>query len=549
MLKSVRNVFNAGLAWPTSPTVFLFRFKDCLMTVRTRFAPSPTGYMHIGGMRTAFFNWLFAKKHGGQFILRIDDTDQERNMESALRPILDAFRWLGLMWDEGPETNGPHAPYFQSQRLHLYRAAADRLIAEGKAYRCFDTQEQIQADRSAAEKAGQQYLNIRRSCDLTPQQIEENLAAGKPWVLRFLVPRGQKIELDDAIRGHVEWDAGLMSDPVIMRGNGMPLYNFATVVDDGEMLISHVIRAEEHLPNTAIQILLHQALGHSLPVFAHIPYVAAPASREKMSKRKLDQYRKNPNFKILFDFADRVFPRLGLAQRGGLDPVMVEYYEKIGFIPAGVLNALARLGWSLDDSTEFMSLPFLIENFSLERVVKAPAGFDPEKLMSYQSHWMYELSMSDRVAGCLPFLQQAGLISASPSDADLQHVSSVVTALNERIKIFSDVLTFDFFFKNDIDISEKDFTKIFSKAGTKELLLAFRPVLDAVGDWTVSNLESVTKAFCEAQSVGLGTLNQPLRISTTGSPIGPGVFECLVLVGRDKTLARIDAALVKLANA
>lgn len=516
------------------------------MTVRTRFAPSPTGYMHIGGMRTALFNWLFAKKHGGQFILRIDDTDQERNIDSALKPILQAFRWLGLLWDEGPETNGPHAPYFQSQRLHLYRAAADRLLAEGKAYRCFDTPEMIQADRAEAEKAGKQYLNIRRSCDLSASQIEENLAAGKAWVLRYLVPRDRKIELDDAIRGHVEWDAGLMSDPVIMRGNGMPLYNFATVVDDGEMSISHVIRAEEHLPNTAIQILLHEALGNALPIFAHIPYVAAPGSKEKLSKRKLDKYRNNPQFKILFDFADKVFPRIGLAQQGGLDPVMVEYYEKIGFIPAGVLNALARLGWSLDDSTEFMSLPFLIENFSLERVVKAPAGFDPEKLLSYQAHWMYQLPLAERVAGCLPYLQQAGLVSTEPTDAERQKVEAVVASLSERIKIFSDVLTFDFFFRDEIAISEKDFTKIFSKAGTKELLLAFRPVLDAATDWTAANLEAVTRAFCDSQGVGQGTLNQPLRICTTGSPIGPGVFECLVLVGREKAIARIDAALVTL---
>ncbi len=518
------------------------------MTVRTRFAPSPTGYMHIGGMRTALFNWLFAKKHGGQFILRIDDTDQERNIESALNPILQAFRWLGLNWDEGPETNGPCAPYFQSQRLHLYRAAADRLLAEGKAYRCFDTPEQIQADRTAAEKEGRQYLNIRRSCELSPSQIEENLAAGKPWVLRFLVPREQKIELEDAIRGHVEWDAGLMSDPVIMRANGMPLYNFATVVDDGAMQISHVIRAEEHLPNTAIQILLHQALGNTLPIFAHIPYVAAPGSKEKLAKRKLDKYRNNPQFKILFDFADKVFPRIGLAQQGGLDPVMVEYYEKIGFIPAGVLNALARLGWSLDDSTELMSLPFLIENFSLERVVKAPAGFDPEKLLSYQAHWMYQLPIAERVAGCLPYLQKAGFVSAELSLAEQQYVAAVVAALNERIKLFSDVLTFDFFFKDEFAANEKDFAKIFSKAGTKELLLAFRPVLDAVTEWTAANLEAVTRAFCDSQGVGQGTLNQPLRICATGSPIGPGVFECLVLIGRDKTIARIDAALVKLAS-
>lgn len=516
------------------------------MTVRTRFAPSPTGYMHIGGMRTALFNWLFARKHGGQFILRIDDTDQERNVATALQPILQAFRWLGLNWDEGPDVNGPHAPYFQGQRNHLYRAAADRLIADGKAYRCFDTPEQIQADRAAAEKEGCQYLNVRRSCDLTPAQIDENMAAGKSWVLRFLIPRDRKIELEDAIRGHVEWDAGLMSDPVIMRANGSPLYNFATVVDDSQMQITHVIRAEEHLSNTAVQILLHEALGHTPPIFAHIPYVAAPGSKEKLSKRKLEQYRKNPQFKILFDIADKIFPRIGLSNQGGLDPVMVEYYEKVGFIPAGLLNALARLGWSLDDQTELMSLDFITQNFSLERVVKGPAGFDPEKLLSYQAHWMNQLSVDERTAGCLPYLQQAGLVPQQPSAAEQAKVRAVVAALSERIKIFSDVLTYDYFFKDVIEVSEKDFTKIFGKAGIRELLTECVPVMTNLTDWTVASLDAAIRAFCESKGVSGGTLNQALRISTTGSPIGPGVFDCLELVGKEKSLERINAALAKL---
>ncbi len=517
------------------------------MTVRTRFAPSPTGYMHIGGMRTALFNWLFARKHGGQFILRIDDTDQERNVESALRPILEAFRWLGLDWDEGPDVNGPHAPYFQGQRNHLYRAAADRLIAEGKAYRCFDTPEEIQADRDAATKAGVEYVNVRRSCDLTPAQIEDNIAAGKPWVLQFLVPRDrEQIVVEDAVLGRVEWNPRLMSDPKIMRSNWTPLYNFATVVDDSLMRITHIIRAQEHLANTPLQILLYEAIGFSQPVFAHIPYVAAPGTKQKISKRKLEEYRKNPQFKILFDIADKIFPRIGLANQGGLDPVMVEYYEKVGFIPAGLLNALARLGWSLDDQTELMSLDFITQNFSLERVVKGPAGFDPEKLLSYQAHWMNQLSADERTAGCLPYLQQAGLVPQHPSAVEHAKVRAVVAALNERIKIFSDVLTYDYFFKDDIEVSEKDFTKIFGKSGIRELLTECVPVLTNLADWTVASLEAGIKAFCESKGVSGGTLNQALRISTTGSPIGPGVFDCLELVGKEKSLERINAALAKL---
>ena len=209
----------------------------------------------------------------------------------------------------------------------------------------------------------------------------------------------------------MEWDAALLPDPVIQRGDGSPLYNFATVVDDAQMQITHVIRAEEHLSNTPIQILLHQALGNTLPEFAHVPYVAAPGSKEKLSKRKIDQYRKNPQFQKMFEKADEVFPQLGLVGSAALDPVMVEYYEKIGYLPAAVLNALGRIGWSLDDTTEIISLATMIENFTLDRVVKAPAGFDPDKLYSFQGHWMKELPLEKKLAGCLPYLVQAKVIS------------------------------------------------------------------------------------------------------------------------------------------
>jgi glutamyl-tRNA synthetase len=499
--------------------------------------------MHIGGMRTALFNWLFARRHGGQFILRIDDTDRERNMDEALGPILQAFRWLGLEWDEGPEVGGDNGPYFQSQRGELYQAAADRLIAEGKAYRDFDTPDQVAADRAAAEAEKRQYLNIRRSTELDDADIQSRVDRGDKWVLRFLVPRDQKIVLDDEIRGHVEWDAGLISDPVIMRGDGSPLYNFATVIDDAAMNISHVIRAEEHLSNTPTQILLHQALGHDVPKFAHIPYVAAPGSKEKLSKRKLDKYRTNRNFKVLFDYADRVFPKIGLSNVGGLDPVMVEYYEKVGFLPAGLLNALARIGWSLDETTELMSLDFVTEHFTLERVVKGAAGFDPDKLLSYQAHWMTQLSLDERTAGCLPYLQKAGLVTDELSDDQQQFVRDVVDSLADRIKVFSDILTFDYFFRDDIEYSEKDFQKRVAKDGVPELLEDFRAVLADVPEWTAGRLETELQQFCEAREAGTGMLIHALRIGTTGSPTGPGVYDCLVLVGRGKTLQRIDTAL------
>ena len=516
------------------------------MTVRTRFAPSPTGYMHIGGMRSALFNWLFARKSGGQFILRIDDTDQARNVDEALAPILKAFRWLGLDWDEGPEVGGDYGPYFQSQRGEFYRVAADRLLAEGKAYRCFDTPEQVQTDKEYLREKNELPKGMRRSLELSEVEIQERLDRGDPWVLRFKVPHGQKIEIEDEIRGHVEWDSSLIFDPNISRSNGSPLYNFATVVDDAQLRITHVIRAEEHLTNTAVQVLLYEALGEAVPTFAHLPFVMAPGTKKKMSKREKDieKYRKSPAFKVLFDVSTQVLPRIGVDEKA-INPVLVEYYRECGFLPAGLLNSLGRTGWSFDETTEFMSLQFLIENFSLERVVKGSAAFDPEKLMSYQSHWMMQLSEDERASVCLPFLQKAGLIGDSPTDQDRALLRQVLSALGDRIKVAGDILTYDYFFKEDIEFSPKDFKKRVRKNGVPELLAEFREVLAAHGDWTVESLEAALQKFVESKEIGAGLLIHALRISSTGSPIGPGVYDCLVLVGKGKVLARIDLALEK----
>ena len=519
-----------------------------MSTVRTRFAPSPTGYMHIGGMRTALFNWLWARHNHGQFVLRIDDTDQERNIGQALEPILRAFKWLGLDWDEGPEIDGPCGAYFQSQRGDLYRAAYERLLDEGKAYRCFDTPQQIQSDRESAQQQGQNYLNIRRSPDLTELQINDHLHQGDSYVIRFLVDRNRQIEIDDAVRGHVEWDAGLISDPVIARSNGSPLYNFATTVDDAQMNITHVIRAEEHLSNTPIQVMLHQALGNTLPQFAHIPFVAAPGSKQKLSKRKLDKYRKNPQFKTLFERADRIFPQIGLSDtHGGLDPVMVEYYERIGYLPIAVVNALARLGWSLDDRTEIMSRQTIVENFGLDRVVKGPAGLDPDKLNSFQAHWMGQLSLDERTAGCVPFLENAGF-DVGPSGLSRSYLSQIVSALGDRLKVFSDILDNQEFFVADGELSydEKAFEKRIRKPDAGPLLTAFKQQLANTEPFDATTLEAMMHSFVAAQEVKLGQIIHAVRVAVTGRPAGIGMFDCLAILGRDKCLARIDRALAAL---
>lgn len=516
--------------------------------VRTRFAPSPTGYMHIGGMRTALFNWLWARHNGGEFILRIDDTDQARNMEEALAPILDAFRWLGLDWDEGPEVGGDHGPYFQSQRADLYSVACEKLISEGKAYKDYDPPALTQQDREAAEKEKRPFLNIRRSLELSDTEKAEHEKNETPFVIRFLVNRDQKVSIDDIVRGHVEWNCGLIPDPVIMRGNGSPLYNFATVVDDAHLEISHVIRAEEHLTNTAVQVMLFEALGHELPQFAHIPFVAAPGTKEKLSKRekKIDKYRKSPQFKKLFDIADEVLPKIGLGNSETLNPVMVSYYDAVGFLPDAIFNGLSRLGWSYDDKTENMSREFIIENFSLDRVVKSSAGLDPDKLLSYQEHWMGQLAIDEKVAQCMPYLGKAGLIEESVSAEVQAKVRTLITALDDRIKLFSDILAYDEYFVVDEEMTfdEKAFKKrIVKPERATELLAKYRDYLSQQDDFSASYLEDDFKQWLEANELGFGDIIHALRVATTGKPAGPGMFECLELLGKESCIKRINRAI------
>jgi glutamyl-tRNA synthetase len=502
--------------------------------------------MHIGGMRTALFAWLWARHHGGTFILRIDDTDQERNVEAALGPIFRAFEWLGLNWDEGPKVGGPFEPYYQSQRNHLYQAAVDRLLAAGRVFKDFDPPEVIAEDRKQAESAKRTYVNVRRSLELSDKERQELEASGRPFVVRFLIPRDQKIAIDDAVRGHVEWDCSLMPDPVIMRSNGSFLYNFATVVDDAQMQITHIIRAEEHLANTPVQALIHQALENPMPVFAHIPFITAPGSTKKLSKRDVDKLRTSPQLKKMFDRADEVFPQIGLGDSKTLNPVMVEYYERLGYLPVGILNALSRLGWSLDGTTEFMSLSEVIQNFTLDRIVKAPAGFDPEKLQSYQQYWMNQLSLDEKVAGCHPYLTQAKLIPAELTDAIGSNVGRVITAVADRLRIFSDILDYKEFFLADdaINFDEKPFQQRLRDATEAVgLLKALREQLTTVEPFDSPTLDKLVHDFVESQGIKIGQIVHALRVAITGKSVGVGLFDALAILGRDSSLKRIDRAL------
>ena len=443
--------------------------------VRTRFAPSPTGYLHIGGVRTALFNWLFARQHGGQFILRIDDTDQQRNVTEALQPILDGFRWLGIDWDEGPEVGGPYGPYFQSQRQSRHQTAVEQLLREGYAYRDYALPEEIQAERAAAEAEKRPFTYSRRWMAETDADATRLEAAGRTAVVRLKMPRSGTCRFHDHIRGDVEFQWSQEQDHVIQRADGSCLYHLASVVDDQDFAITHVIRAVEHLSNTPRQIFIAQSLGYALPEYAHLPYVAEPGSSNKLSKRKLDKYLKHPDFKKLYDHGLRIARAIGHETSGEtFNPVIVDFYQTVGYLPAALVNYLLLLGWSLDDKTEQFTREEMIRHFSLERVNKSPASFDPLKLWAFQQRDMMALPMEQRVALIMPFVRQVGWVHSLNAQQAETRVRQIAVAAGDRIKTAGDILDYPEFFCADdqLAVDAKDFDKRVRQADAGRLAAA-----------------------------------------------------------------------------
>ena len=523
------------------------------MPVRTRFAPSPTGYLHIGGVRTALFNWLFARGQGGQFILRIDDTDAQRNVEEALAPILHGLHWLGLDWDEGPELGGPHAPYFQSQRQEKYQGAVEKLIAAGAAYRDYARTEELQAERDAAQKAGRPFVYSRRWRAETEADARRFEAEGRSAVVRLLMPRAGQFLLHDLVRGEVRVEWASEQDHVIQRADGTCLYHLATVVDDHDMQISHVIRAEEHLSNTPRQVFMFEKLGYDLPQFAHLPYVAEPGSKTKLSKRKLDKYLKNREFAQLMQHGQAIASRLGLEVAAEtFNPVIVDFYEQVGYVPDGILNYLLLLGWSLDDKTEEFTREQMLHHFSLERVNKAPASFDPEKLLAFETRAMQRLPMKQRVAKVVPFLQRGGLLADPPPCDTAPDVTRILEAAGDRLKVAGDILDYDDFFVPDehLRYDEQALEKRLSKpAAARELLQGFRDELSTVEPFTAERLEQSLHAFVERHGIKIGDIVHAVRVAVTGKAVGFGLFDTLAILGRQRSLTRIDRALELAAKA
>jgi len=512
-------------------------------------------------VRTALFNWLFARRHGGQFILRIDDTDQQRNLQSALAPILHGFDWLGIHWDEGPQVDpaedgshrsqGTHGPYFQSQRLTLYQHAADQLLEAGFAYRDYALPEEIQAEREAAEKEKRSFVYSRRWMGDTEAKCRQFEAEGRAAVVRLKMPREGSLVLDDLVRRRVEFQWAREQDHVIQRADGTCLYHLASVVDDQAMQISHVIRAEEHLSNTPRQVFIAQSLGYELPRYAHLPYVAEPGSRNKLSKRKIDKYLKNPDFKKIYEHGQAIAGRIGLATSADtFNPVIVDFYEQVGYLPEAIINYLLLLGWSLDDRTEQFTPQQMIESFSLERVNKAPASFDPAKLLAFQDRYMQALPIKQKVARVLPFLQKAGLVSSPPPCDVSDKIRAILEAAGDRLKVAGDILDYDdFFVANDkLAYDEKAFDKRIRNAPQAvSLLTRFKAELAAAEPFEPAPLEALLKGFVEREGIKIGELIHPLRVALTGKGVGFGLFETLAILGRQRSLARIDQAIARCA--
>jgi glutamyl-tRNA synthetase len=491
------------------------------MTVRTRFAPSPTGFLHIGGVRTALFNWLLARHAGGQFILRIDDTDQQRHVEDAVRRILDGFRWIGIDWDEGPEVGGPVGPYYQSERTESYRRAAATLLASGHVYRDYSTDAERSADKAAADKQKRAYRFRRKP--ISDELAAQYEAEARPYALRFQVPAGRKLVLHDLIKGDVESSSDEIGDFVIVRPDGTPLYNFASVVDDVEMKITHVVRADEHLTNTFPQLLVFEALGASLPAFAHIPFVSEPGSKAKLSKRKHAEYEKQ-----------------------GLLVYLHQYVEK-GYLPDALVNYLSRLGWSYDASQEIFTRAELIEKFSLDRVNSSPASADPDKLFWLQGEWMKILPLAEKVTGVLPYLTRESLVSEPLTDLARARIETVIVALGDRLKVFSDILKLGrFFFTEDLVFDPDAVKKRLRKEGIPAMLRDLDTLIGETDPFTVEALEKSIHDFAEKRGAKMGDVVNALRVAVTGQAVGPGLYDCLFILGRDSCRERIAKALAML---
>ena len=478
--------------------------------VRVRFAPSPTGHLHVGGARTALFNWLFTRNQGGRFILRIEDTDLERSTDESYKGIVEALRWLGLEWDEGPLVGGEYGPYFQSERRHLYKEYAERLLSKGRAYYCFCTPDELSEMREELKRQGKDPMYTRKCRDLAADVVESRLSEGTPHVIRFKAPLGGETTFEDIVRGSVTFPNPQIDDFVIVKSDGYPTYNFAVVVDDSLMRISHVIRGEDHLSNTPKQVMLYQALGMDVPRFAHVPLIMG-ADGTRLSKRH--------------------------------GATAVGQFTEDGYLPEALVNYLALLGWAYDDRTELFERDDLIAKFSLEKVSSKAAIFDYDKLQWMNAEYMKHRSIEDRVGLVIPHLEKAGLVGSPVDDEVRAYITRVVEAVGDRLKVAKQIPGLSgFFFKDTVDYDPEAAEKFLKRHYIGPAFKILEERLRDLDPFEQKTIEPVMKALVSEMGLKTGDLFQPVRIALTGSRHSPGIYDVMMVLGMGRVLARLDHA-------
>jgi glutamyl-tRNA synthetase len=493
--------------------------------VRVRFAPSPTGPLHIGGVRTALFNYLFAKKHNGTFILRIEDTDQNRYVEGAEQYIIDALNWCHIPFDEGPNHNEKFGPYRQSERKHLYREYAEKLLSSGDAYYAFDTPESLDHHRKNHESKGKTFIYnwhnrklLLNSLALSKEETQAKLDAGEDYVIRFKSPKDQTLHLTDIVRGDITIDTNILDDKVLFKSDGMPTYHLANIVDDHLMEITHVIRGEEWLPSLALHYQLYDAFGWEKPQFAHLPLLLKPTGKGKLSKRDGDKLG-FPVFPL--EWKD---PQTGEISRG---------YKEDGYFADALINFLAFLGWNPGTEQEQFTLEELVEAFELERVHKSGARFDPDKIKWFNHQYM-QYQHDDELAEIFQESQP------QLKDIDVNYIAIVIGLIKERATFVSDFWNLSsYFFEAPQSYDEKSFAKIMNN-DARELMSELEQIITHISDFTVANLQTDVKAWIGEKGVGFGKVMQPLRLALVGAMQGPDLFEIMFMIGKAETVQRID---------
>ncbi|HEX3031110.1 MAG TPA: glutamate--tRNA ligase [Bacillota bacterium] len=474
---------------------------------RVRFAPSPTGPLHIGGARSALFNWLWARKTGGKFIVRIEDTDLERSSRESEENILAALRWLGMDWDEGIEVGGEHGPYRQTERLDLYRQATERLLQEGKAYYCYCSEEELEAEREELLAKGELPRYLGKCRHLTKEDRDRLEAEGRKPVVRFRVPDDEIILIHDRVRGEVKFESNGIGDYVIVKSDGIPTYNFAVVIDDLTMKITQVIRGEEHLSNTPRQVLIYQALGETSPEFAHVSLILGK-DRSKMSKRH--------------------------------GSTAVEQYQAKGYLPEALVNFLALLGWSPVGEEEVFSLEQLVDQFSLDRVAKNPAVFDQDKLNYLNGHYIRMAPTERIVEMALPYLQEAGYVEGEITEARLAWLTMMVKSVQEKIDYVAQIVDHvKIFFENQVTLESPEAAQILAEEQVPQVLEALQTKLAALEVLDEAGVKGVLKAITKELKLGGKQVYMPIRIALTGQMHGPELFYIIPLLGLDKIRDRI----------